>query len=257
MNYSTILVETNLDIITITFNRVAQKNSINEQFIQDITHALEEAEQNEACHVVVLQGKEGLFCTGMDFDQITQEITEGKSISFTGDSYMGMLKKISASKRIVIAKVDGKVLAGGMGIVAACDMVTATPKSQFGLSEAMWGLLPANVMPFLIRRVGFQSAYLLTLTMQNITAQKACEIKLVDEVAENLDDALRRVLISFRRLSGATITEAKQFFRKMWIINEEMEQCAIDELQKLVKDQTVINNIKNFVLHKKFPWDKD
>ena len=257
MNYETILTETSDDIFIITINRVQQKNSLNEQLIIDIAAALDEAQKLENCHAVVLQGKEGLFCTGMDFEQVTKEITAGSAVSFTGDCYMKLLKQINTISKIVIAKVDGKVLAGGMGIVAACDVVIATPKSQFGLSEAMWGLLPANVMPFLIRRVGYQSAYLLTLTMQNIAAQKAYEMKLVDEVSENLDDVLRRLLINFRRLSDDTISEAKQFFRKMWIIDDEMEQVAIHELEKLVNKKEVMENIKNFVLYKKFPWDKE
>ena len=92
--------------------------------------------------------------------------------------------------------------------------------------------------------------------MQNITAQKAQELKLIDEVSDNIDDGVRRFLITTRRLSTTTIAEAKQFFRKMWIINEEMEQCAMDELKKLMSKKEVQNNIKNFILHQTFPWDK-
>jgi len=257
MSYETLLVESKQDLLIVTLNRVDHKNSINDQLLQELNQMLDLAEQDPQCHAIVLQGKDGFFCTGMDFEQVTQQVLAGQTASFASDTYMNVLKRFSSSAKIIIAKVDGRVLAGGMGILAACDMVIASNQSQFGLSEAMWGLLPANVMPFLIRRVGFQPAYFMTLTMQNINAQRAYEIHLVDEVSENLDDSLRRLMLSLRRINNSTVLEAKKFFRKMWLINEEMEQCAIAELKHLMAQPEVINNIKNFALHQQFPWEKN
>jgi polyketide biosynthesis enoyl-CoA hydratase PksH len=256
MNYETILVESKNDMFVITINRLPQKNSINGQLLEDIISAITEAENNETYHAVVIQGKEGLFCTGMDFEQLTKDVTSGNPISFDAEKYMGLLKRFSSSSKVIISVVDGKVLAGGVGLVAASDIVIASSRSQFGLSEAMWGLLPANVMPFLIRRVGFQKAYYMTLTMQNLSAEKALQINLIDEMSENIEDSLRKLMLTIRRVSAKTVVEAKSFFRKMWIINDEMEKMSIDELLKLVDQDEVKENIKNYVLHNKFPWDK-
>jgi len=223
----------------------------------EINHVLDEIEKDDKYRFLVLQGKEGFFCTGMDFEQVAQDVLAGHEPKFTANNYMTTLKRFNTTAKVVIAKVDGRVLAGGMGIVAACDLVLATEQCQFGLSEALWGLLPANVMPFLIRRVGYQKAYVLTLTAQNISAQTAYEIHLVDVLAKNLDEALQLVLKNCRRVTGDTVAEMKSFFRKMWIIDEAMENTAIEELQRLIKKPVVLDNIKNFVLHQKLPWDKD
>ena len=172
-----------------------------------------------------------------------------------GQQYMSLLKRFASSPKIIISKIEGTVLAGGMGLVAASDLVVATPASRFGLPEALWGLLPANVMPFLIRRVGFQAAYRLTLTTETITAEEAARIGLVDTLSDRPDDDIRRYLLRLGRLDEQTIREAKAYFQKMWFLTEEMEQTAIAELNRLVRTERVRQNIKNYVEYQKFPWE--
>jgi len=261
MNYETLLVDYEEDRVILTINRLEKRNSINEQLLTDINSVFDEIEKDDQYRFVILQGQQGYFCVGMDFEQVTQSITENittpNTHHFSANNYMRTLKRFANTPKVVIAKIDGRVLAGGMGIVAASDLVLATERSQFGLSEALWGLLPANVMPFLIRRIGFQKAYAMTLTTQNISAKQAYDIHLVDEVASDLDDALRRLLINLRRVTSTTVAEMKSFFRKMWIIDEAMENTAIEELQNLLKKPLVIDNIKNYILHQRLPWEKE
>jgi polyketide biosynthesis enoyl-CoA hydratase PksH len=131
----------------------------------------------------------------------------------------------------------------------------ATSASSFALPEALWGLLPANVMPFLIRRVGFQPAYRLTLTTETIPAQEAWRIGLVDTLSDKPDDEIRRYLIRLGRLDEQTILEAKAYFQKMWLLNAAMEQHAIAELSRLMQTERVQTNIRNYAEHQKFPWE--
>ena len=245
------------DILTATIDRLAHNNSLNPQALTELHEVLDKAEADPNCHAVVLQGKEGIFCTGMDFQNLTDDVLNNRPINISGKEYMSLLKRFTLSPKFIIAKVDGRVLAGGVGIVAASDIVLSTTKSQFILSEAIWGLLPANVMPFLIRRVGFQPAYFMTLTTRDISAQRALELHLVDEINDNLDDALRKLMVNLRRVKSNTVGEAKQFFRQMWMIDENKEKIAMEELTKLVAQPEVINNITNFVQHQKFPWEKE
>ena len=87
--------------------------------------------------------------------------------------YMDTLRRITLFSKVVISCVDGQVLAGGVGLVACSDLVIATSKAEFGLSEALWGLLPAMVLPYLIRKVGVQKAYFMTLTTIRISVEEA------------------------------------------------------------------------------------
>ncbi|HEW98420.1 MAG: enoyl-CoA hydratase [Candidatus Parabeggiatoa sp. nov. 3] len=258
MKYETINIKHSVGSLTITFNRLVQQNSINAVFLQELNEVLDQAEQDATCRLVILEGQQGVFCTGMDFTEIVQRESQ-KDIEadrfFTPSHYMETLKRLTLIPKVIISKVDGKVIAGGIGLVAASDLVIATPRSQFSLSEALWGLLPANVIPYLIRRVGYQPAYKMTLTTLPISAQEAYRIHLVDELTETPDDSIRKLKPRIIRLSDSTIGNMKQYFRKMWLITEQMEEMAISEFSKLISQPKVKDNIRNFVEYGQFPWE--
>lgn len=252
----TLIVEEMPNAIKVTFNRAEQKNTLSSDFIQELFEVFSIVEKNPSVKVVILRGSQGVFCTGMDFHEALVNSTNNSSHeNQSALAYMKLLKKIATLPKVVIAEVDGVAMAGGLGLVVASDLVITTPKSQFSLSEALWGLLPANLLPYLIRRVGFQKAYMLTMTSISISGEEAKAINLADEVTHNLDDILRKYLIRFNHLATETIDDIKKYFRKLWIINEEMEHLAVNELTRLIQSPRVINNIKRFVEEQKFPWE--
>lgn len=253
--YQTIKLKEERGILSIKINRPEANNSINSVLMKEMLEVLIEAEQNTAIKVVVLEGNEKVFCTGMDFNALS----EGGSDALIGDDpdgYYNMLKYISSCSKIVIAKVDGKVNAGGIGIVAASDIVIAGDQVTFGLSEALFGLLPACVMPFLIRRIGVQKAQWMTLMTQGINAKRAYEIGLVDEISNNTEDTLRRSLLRLIRLESSTVLDLKDYMSKLWIINDNTQKLAVGKITSLIESEKVKCNVKNFVQNKKFPWDK-
>lgn len=259
MDFKTLLVEDKNGIITITFNRLQVLNSINDLLLEELNLALDEAEQNTACKFIILQGKQGYFCTGMDFNELPdQEINDNIDASTAIKSpFMETIKRFTLIPKIIISNVDGKVMAGGMGLVAASDFVVATSRSEFSLSEALWGLIPAMVMPYLIRRIGFQMAYRLTLTTLPINARKAYDINLADELSDNPDNIIRQLWLRMSKLETETIAEIKQYFRNLWIINNDMENYAVSEITKLLFNPMVRERIHNFVQYRKFPWDQE
>ena len=248
-----ILSRPNPRTLTITINRPEEKNSLTPGLLQALNQALDQAEADPACRLVILAGQQGFFCTGMDFAEASR--SAGANNPLAGQEYMALLKRFAGCGKIIIAKVEGSALAGGIGLVAASDLVVATPESRFGLPEALWGLLPANVMPFLIRRVGFQPAYRMTLTTETISAEEAERIGLVDVMTASPDDAIRRHLLRLGRLDEQTILDAKAYFKRMWLFNETMERDAIEELHRLMASERIQNNIRNYAEQGKFPWE--
>ena len=248
-----LITKTNPRVWTVTMNRPAQRNSLTQGLMQGLHRALDQAEADPACRLVILAGRENFFCTGMDFTEAAKGADSPQLLD--GANYMALLKRFAQCGKVIIAKVEGTVQAGGMGLVAASDLVVATPASSFALPEALWGLLPANVMPFLIRRVGFQPAYRLTLTTETIPAAEAWRIGLVDVLSDKPDDEIRRYMLRLGRLDEQTILEAKAYFQKMWLLNEAMEQTAIAELRRLMQTERVQTNIRNYAEHQKFPWE--
>ena len=251
MGFETILVETTPRIVTIAINRPDHSNSINSGLLRDITAALDEAERTPSCRVVLLKGRPGLFCTGMDFTEVAAD----SAGQMAAADYMALLKRFSQSPKVLIAVIDGKVVAGGVGFASACDLVLATPRSEFSLSEALWGILPCCVIPFLIRRTGFQKAYAMTLTTRSWSATEAAANHLVDEVTENPDEAIRRLLLRLGLLTDETIGELKHYFQKMWLLSPEMEQTAVREIGRLVSKPGVRKGIGDYVATGRFPWE--
>lgn len=249
--YQTLQISQQGAIQTITLNRPQDRNSLNAELIQELLQALERAEHDPTNRILILQGQSGVFCTGMDFKAAVQEDNE----SFKSDAYMVLLRRLATIPRVVIARVEGTVMAGGMGLVASSDLVFATPDSQFSLSEALWGLLPCCVAPYLIRRVGFQAAYRLTLTTQTITGEEAHRLQLVDVLTKTPDDEIRKQCLRLNRLHPDTLRDLKQYYRKMWLINEAMETTAVEEITRLTQLPRVQQNLANYVQKQQFPWE--
>lgn len=248
--YQTLQVNYQEAIRIITLNRPQERNSLNAALIQELLQAIEEAEGDINNRVIILKGQGGVFCTGMDLKAAVQG-----DMPLESDAYMTLLRRLSLIPRVVIACVEGVVMAGGMGIVAASDLVIATADSQFSLSEALWGLLPCCVAPYLIRRIGFQAAYRLTLTTQTITAEEAQRLQLIDILTNTPHEEIRKQCLRLKRLHPDTIYDLKQYFRKMWVINEAMESTAVQEIARLIQLPRVQQNLTNYIQKQQFPWE--
>ena len=253
--YKNIKVSRQKSMLTIQLYRPEANNSINSLLIKEIMLVLGQIELNTEIKVVVLEGLPDFFCSGMDFKTVFDDESEGL-IGDEPNKYYDLLKHLSLCSKVIIAKVEGKVNAGGIGFVAVSDIVIADEKATFGLSEALFGLLPASLMPFLIRRIGHQKAQWMTLISQGISANRAHQIGLVDEITTNVDEAVRKNLLRLAKLETHTISDLKDYMSKLWIINEQTQQLAVDKITSLLNSEKVRFNIKNFIENEKFPWDK-
>lgn len=253
--YSTIQTRIQRGVCFIKLNRPAAKNSINSTLVAELLDVLAQTEQDASIKVLVLEGNAQHFCTGMDFNAVSKGGSQA-ALAQDKNGYYNMLKHLATCSKVVVAKVDGQVNAGGMGLVAASDMVISSQRATYGLSEALFGLLPACVMPFLIRRIGVQKAQWMSLMTGGITAQRAYEIGLVDDLNSNTSDTLRRSLLRLTRLETHTIKDLKDYISKLWIISEATQTLAVDKITSLVQSEKVQNNIKNFVEKGIFPWNK-
>jgi enoyl-CoA hydratase/carnithine racemase len=156
---------------------------LTEEAIQRLGRELEHA---RGCDLVTLEGSPGTFCEGGALPG-----GEAAAARIPG-LFADLLSAIERAPLPVVALVDGVALGGGVGIVAAADLVLATPGSRFGLPEVLLGLIPAMVFPVLARRIGAPRARLLALGRSPLAAEEALAWGLVDEVADDLESALHR-----------------------------------------------------------------
>src|SRR5207248_3090020 len=123
--------------------------------------------------------------------------------------------QIATAPFVTVAHLRGKTNAGGVGFVAACDIALADATATFSLSELLFGVYPACVMPFLIRRIGFQRAHYLTLMTQPIAVEQAHRWGLVDAYETQSDGLLRKHLLRLRCLSKVAIRRYKGYMTEL------------------------------------------
>jgi polyketide biosynthesis enoyl-CoA hydratase PksH len=220
--------------LLITMGREGQPLRIGEALVRDLDRALDEAAHDPLCRMVVLRSRAESFCLGMDFADVTRKASDPGAQAEHAALFMRLLRRIGDHCCVVVAVVEGRALGGGVGLVAACDIVVADDKAEFGLPELLWGLAPATIMPFLIRRMGYQNAFRLALTTQNINVAEAREAGLVDVVSQAPDDDLRRLLLRLARMEQETIGRFKHYMRRMWILDNAMADTAVQEFVDLM-----------------------
>jgi polyketide biosynthesis enoyl-CoA hydratase PksH len=252
--YETIKVEFQDTVCFLQIDRPEANNTINGRLIAECNHVLSVCE--EAATVVVLSGSPEVFCFGADFKAIAGASKKsGESDDGPGPLY-DLWLRLATGPYITISHVRGKANAGGIGFVAASDIVLADETALFSLSELLFGLYPACVLPFLIRRIGFQKAHYLTLMTQPVTAKQACEWGLVDACELRSEALLRRHLQRLRRLSKVAIRRYKSYMGHIGGPLADLKLPAVAANREVFSDADNLQAIARYVEQGIFPWEK-
>jgi enoyl-CoA hydratase len=183
MEYENLILEREGNIATIKINRPQALNALNEQTLRDLMHAVDELEMDKAISVVVLTGEGKAFIAGADIKHMVS-LTPLQAKLFAEYGH-NLLNKIEASRLPFIAAVNGYALGGGCEVMMACDIAIASTKAKLGQPEINLGISPGfGGTQRLTRHVGRMRAKELLLTGDNISAQEAFELGLVNKVVE-------------------------------------------------------------------------
>lgn len=198
------------DVLRLRLNRPDVRNAMDEEMIGAITAALREGGADDEVRIIVLSGEGKAFCAGADirymhrlsgFDEAAN-LADAKAL---GDCFLA----ISDCPKPVVAVVHGAAIGGGVGLVAAADIVIAAEGTTFALTEVRLGILPAVISPFVLRRLGPAACRYLFLSGERFAARRAQELGLCDQVvpADQLDAATNTMLEQLR-LGGPTAQTA-------------------------------------------------
>lgn len=219
MKYETIRIELEDNVAVITLNRPSRRNALNPQLVEDLCHAFQELELAELVRAVILTGEGDAFCAGADLAHLQAISQYGRRENIRdSQAIAGLFQSVYAFPRPVIAAVNGPALAGGCGLATVCDLVLAAEETaRFGYTEVKIGFVPAIVLNFLIRRVGGVAARELVLTGQIISALRALELGLINEVVPR-ERLLERARELARTIAEETSGEAVAATK--WLLNE-------------------------------------
>ncbi len=236
----------------ITMLNADEGNRINQELIQGLLHAFEAHINNEEVRFILLRSNGSVFCLGMDFEPFTYGESGGDDSGLHSGvcAYSRLLDRIHRCPKTVVGLVEGSVKAGGVGLAAACDVVLAAETAEFELSELYWGLVPANVMPYVLSmRMPVKRAAYLVQTAACINAQTALHWGLVDEIhpIDEMEKALNRMGRRLMRLSPIATARHKSFIETLRFSSmEEQRDLAVRELVDAASSPEVHEAIKNF-----------
>ncbi|MBP7553323.1 MAG: enoyl-CoA hydratase/isomerase family protein [Spirochaetes bacterium] len=254
---NSVLYELEEYVAWITLNNPLKGNVVNNDNLPLISDFIESANDDGNCRVIVLQGKEGVFSRGMDFENLIKNSKVGEIKNYFTDPYKKAVLAIRNSNKPVIAAIDGDVLAGGMGLVLASDIVISTKRSIFGLSEALFGIIPAFVFPFLLERTSYKRARYMVLSTKKFSAEDAFKFGIVDEITDDdrlnksIKDIIKRLLYS----SPAALALTKKYSDEL--TNNKISEAvdfAQNQLTELLNVEENVNNIKSFIEGEKPGW---
>lgn len=249
MNYQAIRVRFEESFCYLQFHRPEANNTINTLLIEECFQVLNLCEKSAT--VVILEGTPEVFCFGADFEELHRTSVNQNNPESLYDLWL----KLATGPYITIAHVRGRANAGGVGFVAASDIVLADKTAEFSLSELLFGLFPACVLPFLIRKVGFQKAHYLTLMTRPISASQAFAWGLVDECNVESESMLHKYLLRLRHLSKIGITRYKQYINNLDQTLFTAKTMAIAANGEIFSDGDNLRRIFQYVETGKLPWE--
>jgi enoyl-CoA hydratase/carnithine racemase len=199
-------------ILRLTIDREAQRNALSPGVITGLLSGLEQAEKDAAIRCIVVTGAgEKVFCAGGDLGGMSDGFLDGHD---GRRAYGKLLMAFQTVKKPTVARINGHALAGGLGLALACDLAVATDAAGFGTPEIDRGLFPMMVLAFLQRHVGRKRALELLLTGDRLTAQKALEWGLVNQIvpAAELDTATHALASKLAGKSLAILALGRRSF---------------------------------------------
>ena len=208
---SALRIERGPKVLRVAMARPERRNAFDAALIDELAAAFADVGDARA---VVLSGDGPSFSAGADVEWMRSsvELSYDENVA-DALRLRAMLDAIDSCPAPVVCRVQGHALGGGCGLVACCDVVIAEPSAQFAFSEVKLGIVPAVISPFALAKIGASAARRYFVTGERFSADDALHIGLVHEVADDLDDAVERVVRELLTAGPAAARAAKELAR--------------------------------------------
>lgn len=233
-----ILIHEEENFLSISLNRPEKKNALNLDMIQSLTQIF----LNHPPQTILLKGEGSCFCSGADLRWISSAPAKELECLFE------LFEAIQSSPAPVLAYVHGFVYGGGLGLISACDFVSAENSTKFCFSELKIGLLPALIAPFILRKSPHMRKFMLNGKM--FSAPSALQAGLIHFAGSMKDCKMWKTkqLDSLEKLHKKAFAETKKFLNDLsYLSKEETKLFCLQALEKRRKDSSMQDRIKKFL----------
>lgn len=233
----------------LTINREARRNAISQEMISAFHEFLDRADRDEGVQAVCITGTgDKAFCSGAD---LAVTLSRKGEDSLTGArNYAALLKKMVRFGKPLVAQVNGACLAGGLGLMLACDIVIARKDVSFWTPEVNVGIFPMMVGALLMRHISPKKAMEMVLTGRKVTAPEAEQIGLISRAVdpETLKEEVKAVLMALTSKSPLGLRIGKEAFTKMMDMPfEEAVDYLCEALGRAVSIEDAMEGMTAFI----------
>jgi len=210
------LIRPSAQVAEVWLNRPDVRNAFNDEVIAELTQAFTELGARDDLRAVVLAAEGPAFCAGADLNWMRRMADYDREQNLADAARLAeMLRVIHSCPKPVVARVQGDVYAGGMGLVACSDIAISADSAHYCLSETRLGLLPATISPYVMRAMGPRAAQRYCLSAERFDAAEALRVGLVHEVvpAQRLDERVDAVVKALVNASPAAVRVCKRLLR--------------------------------------------
>lgn len=246
-------------IARITLTQPEVRNAFSDEAIAEITAAFRKVGEQADVRAVVLAAEGPAFCAGANLNWMRRMADYSRDENRVDAGLLAeMLRVIYECPKPTIARVQGDVYAGGMGLVACCDMAVAVDAAGFCLSEVKIGLIPATISPYVIRAMGARAAHRYFLTGERFSAQEAHRIGYVHEVveAEQLDAVVDGWLKHLLSAGPAAVRACKRLVLDVAEreINEQLIAATVEQIANIRASSEGKEGVQAFLNKRKPNW---
>ena len=246
-------------VAQVTMSRTAVFNAFDEAMIGELDAAFKQMADDSAVRIVVLAGDGKHFSAGADLQWMQRASAATREWNLEdARRFAAMLARIQTCPRPTVARVQGAVLGGGVGLACACDIAIAADNATFAVSEARFGILPAVIGPYVTNAVGKRQAQRLALTATRIGAIEAQAIGLVQQVVslDRLDDAIDACATELLACGPSAQREIKQLFAQLEVgpVTADVRELTAQTISRVRGSEEARAGFAAFLAKRPAPW---
>ena len=245
-------------LVRLILSRPEKHNAMSGETLDALTQAAQDLAKDEQARVVVLEAEGKSFCAGGDLAWMRAQFEADESIRRDESAKVGQaLYALDQLPQPLIGAVQGNAVGGGLGLLAVCDAVVAVDHAKFGFTETRLGVIPANIAPFVIRRMGPGPARQVLMSARIFGAGEAQTLGLVSQVvaAEDLAGAVLAQAAPYFDCAPGAVAETKALLRDLgYGVAQNQMEIAAEALAARWQTQEAQSGIAAFFAKEPAPW---
>lgn len=229
-------------ILTLWLNRPESRNAMSLNMVNSIQQVFAHIAEDSSIRAVILRGKGGHFCAGGDIKDMAALRVEAANVGSLqpyvdfNRRFGAMIEQVDQAPQTVVAILEGAVLGGGFGLACVSDIAISRDNAQFGLPETGLGVLPAQIAPFVVKRIGLTQARRLALLGSRFNGETAQKLGVIHEVVRDhieLEQLLADTIQQIKRAAPLASRNTKALLHRT--LNESLDSLLDDAAQQFAQ----------------------